>query len=170
MKNTLRQTWEGSKKQTTGSQAAIIIMPIIHIMLNILITLNILIIPQHPHHPYPHHLHGRHPHQQLGFIPVNPVHVSFMSSYMISGLCLLICSHNNFYTTPSAPASSSAPHYPFLLSCLQRVQLLQSVLPTLARCQAHRHPQNETAWEREESRGQRGNRGQGEEEEAGYRQ
>lgn len=131
MKNTLRQTLVGGrggrrpKTIRPVSQATVIIgMPLmlIPIVLLILIMLILIIV-----------------------IVINPVsfpsthHVSFMSSYMISGLCLLICSHNNFFHAPAHP-------------CVQRVQLVQSVRCQPwpgAMCQAHRHPLRETATERE---------------------
>lgn len=77
-----------------------------------------------------------------------PVHVSFMSSYMISGLCLLICSHNNFYVMPCAPDPRlRTPLSSELLAKGSAVAI--SSVPTLARCQAHRHPQKETDRRRE---------------------
>lgn len=139
------------KKQTTGSQAAIIIVLII-----ILIALNMLIILQtfSSSSSSPSSSTSSSSSSATWFRSRHtPVHVSFMSSYMISGLCLLICSHNNFYATPCvhAPRPSRAACKGF--SCCNQFCANLGQVPGTST------PTKRGKWERVEGRGRTVGRG-----------
>lgn len=133
------------KKQTTGSQAAIIIV------------LNIILQTLSSSSSSPSSstsssssssssatwFRSRH----------TPVHVSFMSSYMISGLCLLICSHNNFYATPCVPAPCPSRAACKGFSCCNQLCANLGQVPGTST------PTKRGKWERVEGRGRTVGRG-----------
>lgn len=139
------------KKQTTGSQAAIIIMLII-----ILIALNMLIILQtfSSSSSSPSSSTSSSSSSATWFRSRHtPVHVSFMSSYMISGLCLLICSHNNFYATPCVPAPRPSTTACKGFSCCNQFCANLGQVPGTST------PTKRAKWERVEGRGRTVGRG-----------